>query len=186
MGMKVRTIVRGAILGGLVALLSGCGGIGFGDSGLFGRKNRTADSTAQFQDTAPDQEKKLSKYAGTREMREERGNRKIWDLFTSPDANETVAVNKYLWQASKEVLNFLPVQSVDPFSGVLVTGYGTPPGGGRAYRATVYVTDPALDARSLKVALATKGGPVDAATQRAVEDAILTRARQLRVQDSNL
>lgn len=179
MGMKVRTIVRGAILGGLVALLSGCGGIGSGDSGLFGRKNRTTN-TAQFQEA--DQ----SKYAGTREMREERSGRKIWELFTSPDPNETVAVNKYLWQASKEVLNFLPVQSVDPFSGVLVTGYGTPPGGGRAYRATVYVTDPALDARSLKVALATQGGPVDAATQRAVEDAILTRARQLRVQDANL
>jgi hypothetical protein len=36
---------------------------------------------------------------------------------------------------------------------VIVTGYGTPPGGGRAYRATIYVQDPALDARSLKVAL---------------------------------
>ena len=179
MGMKVRTIVRGAILGGLVALLSACGGIGSGDSGLFGRKSRTTSAT-QFQ------EQDQSKYAGTREMRDQRGKGKIWELFTSPDANETVAVNKYLWQASKEVLNFLPVQSVDPFSGVLVTGYGTPPGGGRAYRATVYVTDPALDARSLKVALATQGGPVDAATQRAVEDAILTRARQLRVQDSNL
>ena len=179
MGMKVRTIVRGAILGGLVALLSGCGGIGSGDSGLFGRKNRTTSAT-EFQDTG------MSKYAGTREMRDQRGKGKIWELFNSPDSNETVAVNKYLWQASKEVLNFLPVQSVDPFSGVLVTGYGTPPGGGRAYRATVYVTDPALDARSLKVALATQGGPVDAATQRAVEDAILTRARQLRVQDANL
>ena len=44
----------------------------------------------------------------------------------------------------------------------------------------------ALDARSLKVALATQGGPVDAATQRAVEDAILTRARQLRIQDGKL
>ena len=179
MGMKVRTIARGAILGGLVASLSGCGGIGSGDSGLFGRKKRTTSAT-QFQ------EQDQSKYAGTREMRDQRGKGKIWELFNSPDSNETVAVNKYLWQASKEVLNFLPVQSVDPFSGVLVTGYGTPPGGGRAYRATVYVTDPALDARSLKVALATQGGPVDAATQRAVEDAILTRARQLRVQDSNL
>ena len=111
---------------------------------------------------------------------------KIWDLFQSPDPSNTVEVNKYLWLASRDVLNFLPIQSVDPFSGVIVTGYGTPPGGGRAYRATIYVTDPALDARSLKVALATKGGPVDAATQRAVEDAILTRARQLRIQDNNL
>ena len=48
------------------------------------------------------------------------------------------------------------------------------------------VRDPALDARSLKVALATRGGPVDADTVRAVEDAILTRARQLRIADGNL
>jgi Domain of unknown function (DUF3576) len=84
------------------------------------------------------------------------------------------------------VLNFLPIESIDPFSGVIVTGYGTPPGGGRAYRATVLVQDPALDARSLKLSLQSKGGAVDPATVRAVEDAILTRARQLRVQDGKL
>jgi hypothetical protein len=96
-------------------------------------------------------------------------------------------VNKYLWQASLEVLNFLPVESVDPFTGVIVTGYGTPPGGGRAYRATIYVQDPALDARSLKVALQSRGGgPVPVETQRAVEDAILTRARQIRIRDSRM
>ncbi|MEO1307573.1 MAG: DUF3576 domain-containing protein, partial [Pseudomonadota bacterium] len=75
---------------------------------------------------------------------------------------------------------------VDPFSGIIVTGFGTPPGGGRAYRATVFVQDPALEARSLKVALASRGGPVSAETQRAVEDAILTRARQLRLRDDDL
>jgi hypothetical protein len=96
-------------------------------------------------------------------------------------------VNRYIWAASLEVLNFLPIESVDPFSGVIVTGYGTPPGSGRAYKATILVQDPALDARSLKLALQTRGGgDVDPATVRAVEDAILTRARQLRVQDSKL
>ena len=81
----------------------------------------------------------------------------LLDLFKkSDDPNTTVEVNKYIWQASLEVLNFLPIQSVDPFSGVIVTGYGTPPGGGRAYRATIYVQDPALDARSLKVSLVSK------------------------------
>ncbi|MEI4485271.1 DUF3576 domain-containing protein [Frigidibacter sp. MR17.14] len=112
----------------------------------------------------------------------------IFEIFgANQDPNITVEVNRYLWQASLEVLNFLPVQSVDPFSGVITTGFGTPPGGGRAYRATVYVQDPALDARSLKVALQTQGGgAVSAETTRAVEDAILTRARQLRVRDSRL
>ncbi len=111
----------------------------------------------------------------------------IWDLFKGGKADTRVQVNRYLWSASLDVLDFLPVQSVDPFTGVIVTGYGTPPGGGRSYRATVHISDPALDARSLKVALQTKGGnPVAAGTTRAVEDAILTRARQLRVRDKRL
>jgi hypothetical protein len=99
---------------------------------------------------------------------------------------ENVAVNRYLWAASIDVLSFLPIQSVDPFTGVIVMGYGTPPGGSRSYRATVYITDPALDARSLNVALASQSGPVAPETARAVEDAILSRARQLRIADNGL
>ncbi len=107
----------------------------------------------------------------------------IFDLFGNrTDPGTALRVNRYIWNASLDVLNFLPIESVDPFSGVIVTGYGTPPGGGRAYRATVYVQDAALDARSLKVALQSQGGPVSGETVRAIEDAILTRARQLRIQ----
>ncbi|MEM8801909.1 MAG: DUF3576 domain-containing protein [Pseudomonadota bacterium] len=111
----------------------------------------------------------------------------FFDLFENrDDPNTTLEVNKYLWNASLEVLNFLPIQSADPFSGVIVTGFGTPPGGSRAYRATILVTDPALEARSLNVALATRGGAASNETVRAVEDAILTRARELRIRDLNL
>lgn len=111
----------------------------------------------------------------------------VWSLFSGKsDPNISMNVNKYLWNASLQVLDFLPIESVDPFSGVIQTGYGTPPGGGRAYRATIYISDPALDARSLRVALESKGGTVSPDTVRAVEDAILTRARQLRVADSKL
>jgi hypothetical protein len=105
----------------------------------------------------------------------------LFDMF-SGNADAGVKVNRFLWTASLDVLDFLPVQSADPFTGVISTSYGTPPGGGRAYRATVLISDPALDARSLNVALQTRGGPVSAGTQRAVEDAILARARQLRIQ----
>ena len=108
----------------------------------------------------------------------------LFDLFgNNDDPNVTLEVNRYLWVASMQVLDFLPIESADPFSGVIVMGYGTPPGGRTPYRATVYVQDPALDARSLKVALATRGGPASTDTVRAVEDAILTRARQIRIQE---
>lgn len=181
--MTVRGMMRMAAMGGLVALLSACGGIGSGDSGLFGRRNPGAMDarTAESRVAAQDQQAKLAASSPVRKRST------IWDLFSNAqDPNNTVEVNKYLWQASLEVLNFLPIQSVDPFSGVIVTGYGTPPGGGRAYRATIYVQDPALDARSLKVSLSSQAGPVPTETVRAVEDAILTRARQLRVRDGNL
>ena len=104
----------------------------------------------------------------------------------TPRGAENVAVNRYLWAASLDVLSFLPVQSADPFTGVITTGFGTPPGSTRAYRATVQVTDPAMDARSLNLSLLSRNGPVALETQRAVEDAILDRARQLRIADGAL
>ncbi len=111
----------------------------------------------------------------------------IWDVFGGKKGDQSVSVNRYLWAASLDVLSFLPVQSVDPFTGVIMTGYGTPPGGGRSYRATVHIKDPALDARSLTVSLQTSGGrAVSPATTRAVEDAILARARQIRIGDNKL
>lgn len=111
----------------------------------------------------------------------------IWDLMANREDPSTVlSVNRYIWTASLEVLDFLPVENVDPFSGVITTGFGRPPGGGRPYRATIAVTDAALDARSLNVALITRNGPASAETVRAVEDAILTRARQIRIRDLGL
>lgn len=170
--MTFQRIARVILLGGLVAALGACGGGSFGSGNIFARKTR--DNPA-----VPKERVETSA--------SERVDSTLWDLFgNKDDPNVTVEVNKYIWQASLEVLNFLPIESVDPFSGVIVTGYGTPPGGGRAYRATVYVQDPALDARSLKVALVSRSGPVSADTVRAVEDAILTRARQLRIRDSKL
>lgn len=108
-------------------------------------------------------------------------------LLRSENPNRAVGVNKYLWNASLDVLDFLPVQTIDPFTGVIQTGYGTPPGGGRSYRATIQVSDPAMDARSLRLSLQGPGGAaVEPGTVRAVEDAILTRARQMRIQDGRL
>jgi Domain of unknown function (DUF3576) len=177
-------VARIALAAGLVSMVSACGGgIASGDSGLF-RRSGSVPTERQL----ANKERADAQRAALAEASGENRRETIWDLFSgADDPNTTVEVNRYLWQASLEVLNFLPIESVDPFTGVIVTGYGTPPGGGRAYRATIYVQDPALDARSLKVALQSRGGgPVSAETARAVEDAILTRARQIRIRDSKL
>ncbi len=141
-----------------VLLIASCGGF----------KNVKVDPEARKIESGPDANPVQS---GT----------SIFDAFKG-DGSAGVKVNRFLWTASLDVLDFLPVQSADPFTGVITTGYGRPPGGGKAYRATILISDPALDARSLNVALQSKGGPVSAGTQHAVEDAILSRARQLRIQ----
>lgn len=111
----------------------------------------------------------------------------VLDLFAVfEDPNVTLEVNRYIWTATIEVLGFMPLTSADPFSGLLIFDYGTPPGGRTAYRATVHVKDPSLDARSLNLALVTRSGSAAPDTVRAVEDAILTRARQLRVAEDAL
>ncbi|MEH7827690.1 DUF3576 domain-containing protein [Gemmobacter denitrificans] len=181
--MTLPSLARLMLTGSLILALASCGGIGSGDSGVF--KRRAPVVVDQSGLAEPTEETK--RVYVTREQADERRQTKIWDAFSSDNENTSVEVNRYLWQASLEVLNFLPIETVDPFSGVIVTGYGAPPGGGRAYRATIHVSDPALDARSLKVSLQGKGGgAVSPETQRAVEDAILTRARQIRVRDSKL
>lgn len=159
-----------AVIGISILALSACGGgsgLGSGGGNIF--RGPVSERTKEAEQQA------LKQNPRTRTS-------SVFDLFDQrDDPNTTVEVNRFIWQASLDVLNFLPIQSVDPFSGVIVTGFGTPPGGGRAYRATIYVQDPALDARSLNVALQTRGGPAPAETVRSVEDAILTRARQLRI-----
>ncbi|NDD41706.1 MAG: DUF3576 domain-containing protein [Rhodobacteraceae bacterium] len=107
----------------------------------------------------------------------------IWDALNSDLSQTPVKVNRYIWQAALEVLDFMPIETIDPFSGVIVMGYGVPPGGDKAYRATVYVSEPALDARTLRVAVATRAGAASPQTMRTLEDAILSRARQLRELD---
>ncbi len=182
--MSLHLFLRAAIFGTAIISLSAC-------SGSMGRLFGGPSDVASVREAAA--RNKAVEY----DMRAEqddlpalRSSKKstFWDLFSNADdPNTTVEVNKYIWNATLDILNFLPIQTVDPFTGVIVTGYGVPPGGGRAYRATVYIQDPALDARSLRLSLQTRGGSaVSRETQRAVEDAILTRARQLRIRDSKL
>ena len=112
-------------------------------------------------------------------------NGKLGDLFKSGD-DEIGSVNKYLWQASIEVLNFLPINSADPFSGIIVFGKGKAPGSKQSYDATVYISDPALDARSLSVTVRSSNGTISLEAKREIESAILSRARQLRLKELDL
>jgi hypothetical protein len=89
--------VRAVILGGLVATLASCGGIGSGDSGLFGRRNKAPSaSSAEKRAAALTQREAAGYESNDRRVRKPRST--FFDLFrNNADPNVTVEVNKYLW-----------------------------------------------------------------------------------------
>jgi len=107
---------------------------------------------------------------------------------SSTQVAPNLGVNSYLWRASMETLNFMPLDQVDPFGGVIITDwYANPQVPAERFKANVFILDTNLRADGLKVSIfkqtQTAGGwqdaTVDADTARQIENAILTRARQL-------
>lgn len=100
------------------------------------------------------------------------------------------SVNKYLWAASLETLNFMPLFTADPIGGLIITDwYANPNVPSERLKANVYILDTALRADALRVSIfkqelvqgTWRDAPVNPATAREIENAILTRARQLRL-----
>ena len=100
----------------------------------------------------------------------------------------SLGVNAYLWRAALETLDFMPLEQVDPFGGVIVTDYyASAEAPTERFKANVYILDTNLRADALKVSIFKQenagGGwrdaSVDADTARQIENAILSRARQL-------
>jgi len=103
-----------------------------------------------------------------------------------------IGVNSFLWRASLDTLSFMPLASADPFGGVIITDwYATPGSPLERFKMTVYILDRKLRADAVKVAVFRQSRPapgaewmdskVAKATPFELENAILTRARQLRV-----
>ncbi len=107
----------------------------------------------------------------------------------------TLGVNSYLWHASLDTLSFMPLASADPFGGVIITDwYVAPNAPNERLKVTIYIMDRNLRADGLKVVVFRQtrvagGAWTDAApspdTARKLEDAILTRARELRLATLN-
>lgn len=109
----------------------------------------------------------------------------------APASEGSIGVNGYLWRASLDTLAFMPLASADPYGGVIVTDwYVSPEKPDERFKATIYILDTRLRADGLNVNIFKQvkdaaGGWTDApsADQTAtdIENAILTRARQLRL-----
>ena len=105
-----------------------------------------------------------------------------------------VSVNSFLWRASLDTLSFMPLASADPFGGVIITEWYSPPETpDRRFKANAYILDRDLRADGVRVTLfqQRRDGagwtdlPVESKTSTDLENTILTRARQLRVNQTS-
>ena len=106
-----------------------------------------------------------------------------------------IGVNSYLWRASLDTISFLPLSSADPFGGVIITDWYSPPEAlNERYKLSVYILGRQLRADGIRVAVhrqKLKGSSwqtsvVSKKTSVNLENKILTRARQLRIASSKL
>ena len=108
------------------------------------------------------------------------------------DEGSGVAVNAFLWRASLDTINFIPLVSADPFGGVIITDWYTPAESpSERMKVQITILDRELRADGVRVSVFKQqttprsGGwvdtQVDSRTNIDIENAILTRARQLRI-----
>jgi len=102
----------------------------------------------------------------------------------------SIGVNAFLWRASLDTISFMPVNSADPFGGVIITDWhSSTTAPNERFKLNLYILGRALRADGIRVSVFrqvfTRSGswadaPVPADTKTKIEDSILTRARQLR------
>jgi Domain of unknown function (DUF3576) len=110
----------------------------------------------------------------------------------APDngASGGVGVNSLLWRASLDTISFMPLVSADPFGGVIITDWYSPPQTpNERFKVNIYILGRALRADGIRASVfrqtndtgAWADAPVALNTGTDLENAILTRARQLRM-----
>lgn len=108
-----------------------------------------------------------------------------------PEETGGIGVNAYLWRASLDTLSFMPLSSADPWGGVITTDwYANPEKPDERFKVTVYILDTRLRADGVSAAVfreqLTNGvwstAPTSPDTGIALENAILQKARELRLQ----
>ena len=114
----------------------------------------------------------------------------------APDDNAGIGVNSFLWRASLDTLSFMPLASADPFGGVIITDwYASPTQPNDRFKITVYILDRQLRADGLRASVfrQTRDNagvwadvPADPRTGVDMENAILTRAREMRISMAGL
>jgi hypothetical protein len=111
----------------------------------------------------------------------------------APGGGAGLGVNAYLWRATLDTLSFMPLASADPFGGVIITDWYSPPGAtAERFKATAYVMGRQLRSDGVRVSVFRQvrqgnnwtDALVTPATAAELEDRVLARARELRSQST--
>lgn len=107
----------------------------------------------------------------------------------SNDTGGNIGVNTYLWRAALDTISFMPLASADPFGGTILTDwFEDPDTAGERFKLTVLILDRELKADGVRVRVFKqvkkgsnwKDDKANETMARDLENAILTRARQMR------
>jgi hypothetical protein len=119
------------------------------------------------------------------------GNKGGPKQVTNPDSAAQIGVNGYLWRATLDTLSFMPLASADPYGGTIITDwYVNPEKPDERFKCTIYILDARLRADGLNVAVFKQNkdasgqwidAPSTSQTETDIENAILTKARQLKL-----
>ena len=102
-----------------------------------------------------------------------------------------IGVNAFLWRGALDTIAFMPLASADPFGGVIITDWYTPPGtSGERFKATIYILSRDLRSDGVRVNIYRQvlqnGQWMDAtvadSTVGDIENKVLARARHMREQ----
>lgn len=117
-------------------------------------------------------------------------NENFGDEYLGTGESGRIGVNAFLWRAALDTVSFMPVTSVDPFAGVIISDWHTSnASANERFKLNVYILGRALRADGVRVSVFRQvqtqpgqwqdaGVPDEMNTK--LEDAILTKARQLR------
>lgn len=101
-----------------------------------------------------------------------------------------LGVNSYLWRASLDTISFMPIASADPFGGVILTDWYSPPQSPQErLKVNIFILDRQLRSDGVKVSIFRqewdssgqwRDHAVDPKTVKDLEHAILAQARHFR------
>ena len=150
---------------------------------LIGCKSDFTEEEMKTQNKEDRRQKGMGKFFGEETLSFGRGKKREQE-------DTGLGVNSYLWRASLDTISFMPIASADPFGGVIITDWYSPPQSPKErLKVNIFILDRQLRSDGVKVSLFRqereesgnwRDATTDSQTKKDLENTILVRARKYR------